>query len=75
MVFEIIAFISLVLLFGLREYLNHMERKDLLNRLMARNFEDYNNYTEKPEKNHFDEVDESLINLEEAREDIVSPGV
>lgn len=72
--FEIFAFASLVALFGYREFNNSKERKDLLDRLMSRNFEQYTNLTEKPEENDIETYDTEVISLEEAREDLMSPG-
>lgn len=47
--------------------LSYLERKDLYNRLMARNLRDFKDNTEVEEPNYFEEDDE-LQTLEEARD-------
>lgn len=71
MVYQLIAFLCVVALFLVREYVNYKERKDLLNRLMSRDFEQFKHLTETPEPNNFGDEDDNLINIEEAREELV----
>lgn len=72
--YEYVSFIGLLAVFIYREYLNQKERQDLLDRLMSRNFEEFKARTASPEENDFEEEDSNLVDIMEAREDVLSPG-
>ncbi len=56
--------------------MNYKERQDILNRLMSKNFTEYQYYTSAPEEDQLSEADDpNLVDIMEAREDILSPGV
>lgn len=61
-----IALIILVIILGIREYVSYTERKDLLDRLMARNLPEYKEYSAPEEPNHLEE-ETTEIPLEDAR--------
>ena len=67
----IVALVGVILY---REKQHQHQLSNLLDRLMSKNFRDYKNYSDEPEENNFSDDSEHLINLEEAREDIMSPG-
>lgn len=61
---------ALFIFTGIREYLNFKERKDMLDRLMSRNFTEYKD-NEKPEKNQLEPEDDGLTDLEEAKNEMI----
>lgn len=50
--------------------LHHRERKDMLDRLMAKNLPEYKDNTQ-PEENQLDEDDDKTVPLEDAEEEFV----
>lgn len=63
--------ISLVIVLIVVLILSYLERKDLHNRLMAKDLKDLKDNTQKEEPNHLEpEEDNLFIPLEDARQDI-----
>jgi len=62
-----IAIAVLVIILLVREIVTYRERKDLLDRLMSRDFTQYKDYTQKEEANQLKE-ESTEIPLEEAQE-------
>lgn len=65
-----VIIIGLIIFLGLREYLSHRERKDMLDRLMSKNFQEYKD-NDKQEENHLEPEDDGLLDVEDAKEKIV----
>lgn len=61
---------GLILLLGLREYLSYRERRDMVDRLMSKNFQEYKDNT-KPEENQLEPVDDGLKELDDAKQEII----
>jgi hypothetical protein len=63
--------IIVVLLIGqlVMFYFNYRERKDLLDRIMAKSLVEYKD-NQKPEENDFGKDDPNLVSLDEAKEEI-----
>lgn len=61
--------ILLVLLFLLQGFVSYRERKELTDRLMAKDLTDFK-ANEPEEENDYDEEEDDLVPVEEAREDI-----
>lgn len=57
---------GLVVLIAVREYITFKERKDMLDRLMSRTFEEYKDNS-KPEENHLEPEDDGTESLEAAK--------
>lgn len=56
-------------LLGVREYLHYKERKDMLDRLMARSFTEYKD-NDKPEKNQLEPKDDGTVELDDAKNEL-----
>lgn len=63
---EITAIVLLTALLALREVLHHKERKDMLDRLMARNYIEYKD-NERPEENNLAPEKDETVELAEAK--------
>jgi hypothetical protein len=61
--------IAIIIYLGVKEYLTHVERKDMLDRLMAKNLPEYKDNSQ-PEENEYPEEDKNLIDLDDAREEL-----
>ena len=65
-----IAVIAITVIYFVREYVNYKERQNLLDRVMSKNYTEFKDI-ETPEENIYEEdKDESVVGLEEAREEI-----
>ena len=65
-------FLIIILLLGIQVVyfvFSYRERRDLLDRIMAKNLEEYKDNI-KPEENDFGKDDPNLIDLDEAKEEI-----
>jgi hypothetical protein len=65
--FETAVIIILSGLLALREVLHHKERKDMLDRLMARNFIEYKD-NERMEKNNLEPEKDETVELVDAKD-------
>ncbi len=45
-----------------------------MDRVMSKSYDEFKNRADKPEPNEFDPEDPNILSIEEAREDIMSPG-
>lgn len=61
--------IALIIAQALFFYLSYKERQVLLDRIMAKNLNEYKDNI-KPEENEYPKEDENLINIEEAKDEI-----
>ena len=66
---EALVIITLSALLALREVLHHKERKDMLDRLMARNFTEYKD-NERAEPNQLEPKPDETVELADAREEL-----
>lgn len=67
---EYVFIVVLTGIFIFREVLHYRETKDLLDRLMSRNYLEYKD-NQNPEDNDFGEKESDLVGIEQAKEDIV----
>jgi hypothetical protein len=67
--FETAVIIILSALLALREVLHHKERKDMLDRLMARNFIEYKD-NEKLEQNKLEPEKDETVDLVDAKKEL-----
>lgn len=64
---ETLTIIVLSTLLALREFLSYKERKDMLDRLMAKSFTEYKD-NDKPEPNHLEPQKSDIVELVDAKE-------
>jgi len=63
--------ITLILYILAKEVMYFKERKDTLDRLMAKNLPEYKDNI-KPEENIYSDEDANIVDLEDAKEDLMS---
>ena len=66
---ELVVIIALLLFIGIREYFTFKERKELLDRIMARNFTEYkDNVTLEPNE---EPKEDPTVEMEQAQEEVM----
>jgi hypothetical protein len=66
---DYLVIIILSIFLGVREYLHFKERKDMLDRLMSRNFTEYKDNAS-PEPNNFKSEKDETVELSEAKKEL-----
>lgn len=66
---EILVIVIFAALLALREVIHYKERKDMLDRLMARSFTEYKD-NEKPEENELTPKDDGTAELVDAKDEL-----
>jgi len=61
---------GLFILLVVREYLSFKERKDMLDRLMSKNFQEYKDNTQL-EENHLEPEPDGTSEIEESKQEII----